>query len=138
MINPPFLMPKMPRFRLAIAFFRGFGKIDATTKTMEFAVIQTGGKQYKVSKGDVLSVEKLAGDFKAGDKVVFDKVLLVDNGKDTTIGTPFIAGAKVEATFQEHGRAKKVIVVKYKAKSRYFKSNGHRQPFAKVKIDAIK
>ena len=104
----------------------------------EFAVIQTGGKQYKVAKGDVILIEKLSPGLKAGDKVIFDKVLLVDNGKDTTIGMPFISGAKVEATFQEEGRGKKLIVVKYKAKSRYFKSNGHRQPFAKVKIDAIK
>ena len=98
---------------------------------MEFAVIQTGGKQYKVAKGDVITVEKLPGGLKASDKVVFDKVLLVDNGKDTTIGNPFISGAKVEGTFQEEGRGKKIIVVKYKAKSRYFKSNGHRQPFAR-------
>ena len=101
---------------------------------MEFAVITTGGKQYKVAVGDVVTVEKLGNDFKAGDKVTFDKVLLVDNGKDTTIGTPYIKGAKVEAIFQSAGRAKKVNVVKYLQKSRYLKKNGHRQPFFKVKI----
>lgn len=105
---------------------------------MEFAVIHTGGKQYKVSVGDSIKVEKLAGDFAAGDKVVFDKVLLVDNGTETTIGTPYINGAKVEAIFEKAGRAKKVTVIRYKQKSRYFKKNGHKQPYAQVKISAIK
>lgn len=105
---------------------------------MEFAVIKTGGKQYKVSVGDVVTIEKLNGEFAMGDKIVFDQVLLVDNGKDTTIGTPIIDGAKVEGIFQETGRAKTLMVMKYKAKSRYLKKNGHRQPFTKVKITAIK
>lgn len=105
---------------------------------MEFAVIQTGGKQYKVSKGDVVSIEKISDANKKGDKVVFDKVLLVDNGKDATIGTPFIKEAKVEATIEEVGRQAKIEVVHYKQKSRYFKRYGHRQPFIKVKILAIK
>ncbi len=104
---------------------------------MEFAVIHTGGKQYKVSVGDVIQVEKLPGEFKAGDKVVFDKVLLVDNGKDTSIGAPYLDGAKVNAIFQENGRAAKIRVVKYKQKSRYLRQNGHRQPFTKVKITSI-
>jgi len=105
---------------------------------MEFAVIATGGKQYKVSKGDTLKIEKIKGDFKVGDKIVFDKVMLVDNGKDTTIGTPYIAKASVEATLSEVGRNATVEVVKYKPKSRYYKRNGHRQPWFKVKISAIK
>jgi large subunit ribosomal protein L21 len=105
---------------------------------MEFAVIKTGGKQYKVAVGDSVKIEKLSGEFKEGDKVTFDKVLLVDNGKDTTIGTPTIKGAEVKGTISEIGRAQKVIVIHYKQKSRYFKKNGHRQPFFKVKIDAIK
>ncbi len=105
---------------------------------MEFAVIATGGKQYKVSKGDTLKIEKIVGDFKVGDKIVFDKVMLVDNGKDATIGTPFIAKASVEATLEEIGKNATIEVVKYKPKSRYFKRNGHRQPFFKVKISAIK
>lgn len=104
----------------------------------EFAVIKTGGKQYRVSAGDVLNIEKLQGDFKDGDKITFDEVLLVDNGKDTTIGTPVIKGAKVEATLKESGRAKKITVIKFKSKSRYFNKRGHRQPFFKVQIDAIK
>lgn len=105
---------------------------------MEFAVINTGGKQYKVSKGDTLKIEKIKGDFKVGDKIVFDKVMLVDNGKDTTIGTPYIKEASVEGTLEEVGRNKTVEVIKYKQKSRYFKKNGHRQPWFKVKISAIK
>ncbi len=104
----------------------------------EFAVILTGGKQYQVSVGDTLKIEKIKGDFKKGDKVVFDRVLLVDDGKDTTIGAPYIDGAKVEAVFEEAGKNKKIEVVKYKAKSRYYKRRGHRQPFFKVKIQAIK
>lgn len=105
---------------------------------MEFAVIQTGGKQYKVSKDTVVSIEKMKGEYKVGDKVSFDQVLLVDNGKDTTIGTPYITGAKVDAVISEIGRAKKLLVMKYKQKSRYLKRNGHRQPFFKVKITGIK
>lgn len=105
---------------------------------MEFAVIQTGGKQYKVSKGDLVSIEKIKGEFKKGDKIVFDKVLLVDDGKDTTIGTPYITGAKVNAEIVEIGRARKILVVKYKQKSRYLRRNGHRQPFFKIKIISIK
>jgi large subunit ribosomal protein L21 len=104
----------------------------------EFAVIATGGKQYKVKAGDSLKIEKIRGDFKVGDKIVFDKVLLVDNGKDATIGTPYISKASVEATLEEIGKNATVEVVKYKPKSRYFKRNGHRQPYFKVKIAAIK
>lgn len=105
---------------------------------MEFAVIQTGGKQYKVSKGALISIEKIKGEFKKGDKVSFDKVLLVDDGKDTTIGTPYIKGAKVEGEIAEIGHGRTVLVVKYKQKSRYLRRNGHRQPYFKVKITSIK
>jgi large subunit ribosomal protein L21 len=104
----------------------------------EFAIIQTGGKQYKVSVGELHKFEKISGDFKVGDTISFDKVLLVDNGTDTTIGTPYIDGAKVMGELVEIGRAKKILVVKYKQKSRYFVRNGHRQPFFKVKITALK
>jgi large subunit ribosomal protein L21 len=105
---------------------------------MEFAVIQTGGKQYKVKVGDVVTIEKMFGEFKAGDKITFGEVLLMDSGSDTTLGAPFINGAKVVGTLQEIGRAKKINVIKYKQKSKYFKNNGHRQPFFKVKIDSLK
>ena len=105
---------------------------------MTFAIIETGGKQYKIAEGDALTIEKLPGDLKEGEKVVFDKVLLLDDGKSTTVGTPYIDGAKVEATFEETGRGKKISVIRYKAKSRYFKRKGHRQPFSKVKIASVK
>jgi large subunit ribosomal protein L21 len=105
---------------------------------MEFAVIATGGKQYKVSPGDTVKIEKLGDSFKVGDKVVFDKVMMVEKGANTTIGTPFLPSATVSGTVSEIGRNKTVEVVKYKAKSRYYKKNGHRQPFFKVKIDTIK
>ncbi len=104
----------------------------------DIAIIETGGKQYQVSAGDVLKIEKMKGGHKTGDKITFDKVLLVDNGKDATIGSPYIAGAKVQAELVEIGRAPKVTVIKYKAKSRYFKKRGHRQPYFKVKIISIK
>jgi large subunit ribosomal protein L21 len=104
---------------------------------MKFAVISTGGKQYKVAEGDVLKVEKISDTIKVGDKIVFDQVLLTDDGSATKIGTPTVSGAKVEAVLTEIGRNKKVIVIKYKQKSRYFKKNGHRQPFSKVEIRSV-
>lgn len=104
-----------------------------------FAVIETGGKQYNVSVGDTVKIEKLPGEHKEGEKITFDKVLLVDNGKDTTtIGTPYIEKAKVIGTFLEEGRAKKISVIKFKSKSRYFKKRGHRQPYTKIKIESLK
>ena len=104
----------------------------------EFAVIATGGKQYRVSVGDMVTIEKFKEAHKKGDKLVFDHVLLVDNGSDTTIGVPYIDGASVEGEVMVAGRAPKVDVIKYKQKSRYFKKNGHRQPYLKVKVTAIK
>jgi len=108
------------------------------SSTMEFAIIQTGGKQYTVSKDEEITIEKVIGNYKEGDSITFEKVLLVDDGKNTTIGTPFIPKALVKATIVKIGRAPKITVVHYKQKSRYFKKNGHRQPFFKVKIDSIK
>ena len=114
---------------------------------MTFAVIQTGGKQYKVKAGDVLKIEKLSQDHKEGEqpvvhaegaKIVFDKVMLVDDGAGTKVGAPYVAGAKVNATvIVPVAKGKKVMVVKYRPKSRYFKKNGHRQPFTEVKIESI-
>jgi len=105
---------------------------------MKFAVIETGGKQYKVSEGDTISVEKLVGGHKEGDKVSFDKVLLVDDGKSTKIGTPYLDGSKVDAMVTEEGRAKKISVIRFRPKSRHFKKKGHRQPFTKVTISSVK
>lgn len=103
-----------------------------------FAIIKTGGKQYVVSEGDVITIEKLGGTYKEGDTITFKEVLLVDDGSATTIGTPFIKGAEVIGTLTAQGKGKKVEVVKYKAKSNYHKRRGHRQPYFKVKIDSLK
>ena len=109
----------------------------ATPKKVEaFSVIETGGKQYKVSVGDVVKIEKL-NDAEEGKKVSFDKILLTDDGKETKIGDPYVKGATVDAEIVKIGRAAKVTVVKYKAKSRYHKKRGHRQPFVQVKISKI-
>jgi large subunit ribosomal protein L21 len=102
-----------------------------------FAVISTGGKQYVVSAGDILKIEKMKGEFKSGDKINFDQVLFSDNGSESTFGAPFISGGKVAAELIEEGRNKKIVVIKYKQKSRYFKKNGHKQPYFKVKINSI-
>lgn len=100
-----------------------------------YAIIETGGKQYRVQEGDVLFIEKL--DVAAGDAVEFDKVLAVSNGSELTVGAPVVEGAKVSATVEKNGKAKKVIVFKYKAKKDYRKKQGHRQPYTKVKIEKI-
>lgn len=102
---------------------------------MAFAVIQTGGKQYVVETGRYYVFEKIPGAI-VGNTVTFDQVLLTDNGKTTVVGTP-LTGSTVTGTVLEDGKGEKKIVIKYKQKSRYFKKKGHRQPFAKVKIDKI-
>lgn len=103
---------------------------------MTFAIIKTGGKQYKVSEGDLVSIEKLGEDLK-GNKVSFEEVLLIDRDGKVTIGTPTIPGAKVSAQVVDEGLGKKVVVIHYKAKVRHKKISGHRQPFTKVKIESI-
>ena len=99
-----------------------------------YAIIATGGKQYKVAEGDVIRVEKLEA--AEGDKVTFDQVLMI-GGEETVIGNPTVAGAAVTATVTENGKADKVIVYKYKRKTGYHKKNGHRQQYTKVKIEKI-
>jgi len=101
----------------------------------KIAVIETGGKQYVVADGDVVTIEKVPAE--KGGKVTFDKVLLVDDGKAVTVGAPHVSGAKVTGELVSEGRAKKVTVIRYRQKSRYFKKKGHRQAFAKVKITAL-
>lgn len=103
-----------------------------------FAVIMTGGKQYLVRTGDIITIEKLSDTMSVGDAVTFDQVLLVDDGSTTVIGKPFIAGSAVAGELVEIGRSAKIDVIQYKQKSRYYKKKGHRQPFMKVKIGAIK
>ena len=113
-------------------------KAPKTKANNEIAIVQTGGKQYVVSAGDTLKIEKITGAFKKGDKITLEKVLLVDDGANATIGTPYIKGAKVEAQLVGMERAPKVTVIKYKQKSRYFKKRGHRQPYFQIKITSIK
>ena len=97
-----------------------------------YAIIATGGKQYKVEEGDVIKVEKLGVD--AGQTVTFDQVLAVNNG-ELQIGCPTVSGATVTATVEKEGKGRKVIVYKYKRKTGYHKKNGHRQLYTQVKID---
>ncbi len=103
-----------------------------------FAVIKTGGKQYKVQEGDVLSVEKLDETLRqAQGMVIFDQVLLWANAKDIKVGKPLVVGAKVEAKVIEEGKGKKKMVFRYKNKTRRRKKKGHRQPYTKVQITKI-
>ncbi|MBU0649144.1 50S ribosomal protein L21 [Patescibacteria group bacterium] len=101
------------------------------------AVIKTGGKQYKVEKGDKIKIEKLPE--KEGKAIKFDQVLLLadKDGKDLKVGEPFIKGAAVDAKILEHGKSKKVTVIKYKRKIRYRKEHGHRQQYTQVEITKI-
>ena len=100
-----------------------------------YAIIETGGKQYKVQEGDFVFVEKL--EVEAGSTVTIDKVLVVANGEDIKVGAPFVEGASVEATAVKNGKEKKIIVYKYKAKKGYHKKQGHRQPYTKLEIKKI-
>jgi len=101
---------------------------------MQFAVIKTGGKQYKVSEGDVLSVEKLEH---KEDKILFDQVLLIAKDEDVKVGKPLVSGAKVEAKVIDEGKGKKKMVFRYKNKTRRRKKKGHRQLYTKVQITKI-
>ncbi len=100
-----------------------------------YAVIETGGKQYRVQNGDRISVEKL--NIEDGGKVVFDKVLVCGNGSDIKVGTPYLDAVTVEGEVVESGKGKKVVIFKYKAKKDYRKKQGHRQPYTMVEIKAI-
>ena len=100
-----------------------------------YAVVATGGKQYKVEEGDVLRFEKLSGD--VGDEVTFDQVLLIADGEEVRVGQPLVEGAMVKGNIIEQGKSKKVIVFKYKRRKRYRRKQGHRQQFTAVKISAI-
>lgn len=100
-----------------------------------YAVIETGGKQYRVQEGDVISVEKLG--LVEGEEYTFDKVLLISDGKSVKAGTPYVKDATVVATTIEEAKAPKVVVYKYKPKKGFHKKNGHRQPYTKLQIKAI-
>ena len=100
-----------------------------------YAIIETGGKQYKVAEGDIITVEKLA--VEAGSAYTFENVLAVGEGDKVSVGAPTVKGASVSASVIGDGKAKKVIVYKYKPKKGFHKKNGHRQPFTKLKIEKI-
>jgi large subunit ribosomal protein L21 len=100
------------------------------------AIIVTGGKQYKVSEGDVLFIEKLEAE--AGETITFDQVLAILDGETATFGAPVVEGASVTATVMKNGKGKKVRIFKYNPKKGYRKRQGHRQPYTKVQIGAIK
>lgn len=100
-----------------------------------YAIIRTGGKQYRVSEGDVVNVEKL--NVEEGQEVVFDEVLTVVNDGDVKVGAPTVEGAKVTGKVAKQGKADKIFVFKYRAKSNYRKRQGHRQPFTQVEITSI-
>ena len=100
-----------------------------------YAVIATGGKQYRVAEGDVLFVEKLAGEL--DEQVVFSDVLTVVEDGSVKLGTPYLAGAKVTAKVLKQGKDKKILVYKYKSKANYRRRQGHRQPFTRIMIESI-
>lgn len=101
-----------------------------------YAIVDSGGKQYKVEEGDILKVEKLSGE--VGDKFSFDKILMFSDGKEVNIGTPLLEDVMVNGHIVEQGKTKKIIVFKYKRRKRYRRKQGHRQQFTAVKIDSIK
>ncbi len=100
-----------------------------------YAVVSTGGKQYKVREGDTLRVEKLSGD--VGDKVTFDNILMFSEDEEVKLGQPTLEGAAVQGHIVEQGKAKKIIVFKYKRRKRFRRKQGHRQQFTAVRIDSI-
>ncbi|MFZ5945943.1 MAG: 50S ribosomal protein L21 [Bacillota bacterium] len=100
-----------------------------------YAIIETGGKQFKVQEGDTLKVELL--DAEAGSAVEIDKVLLVNKDGQVKVGNPFVEGAKVTLKVKDHGKGPKLVVYKYKPKKNYRKKQGHRQPFTEVVVDKI-
>ena len=101
-----------------------------------YAIIESCGKQYKVSEGDVVYLEKL--DSEEGKKVTFSNVVLVSNDDKIEVGAPYVKGVKVEGKVVAHGKSKKILVYKYKAKKNYRRTQGHRQPYTKVEITSIK
>ena len=101
-----------------------------------YAIVEISGKQYKVQEGDIVFVDRLE-ELEEGKTTTFDKVLLVSDGDKVTVGTDTVKGAKVKATVVGHGKAKKVLVYKYKAKKNQRKTRGHRQPYTKIQIEEI-
>ena len=131
-------MTVLSHFSTVSFYLFTFFSASVSIKIMsQFAVIKTGGKQYIVREGDLLSLEKLAGN--AGDAVTFTDVLLLadDAGEKVTVGAPLVAGVKVEGKIMEQGKGKKIFIIKYKPKVHYRRKRGHRQLYTKVKIAKI-
>lgn len=101
-----------------------------------YAIVEISGKQYKVQEGDIVFVDRLENE-EEGNKVTFDRVLMISDDKKVTIGQDTVKGAKVEASIVGHGKAKKIVVYKYKAKKNYRRTQGHRQPYTKIQIEKI-
>ena len=101
-----------------------------------YAIVDSGGKQYKVQEGEILRVEKLTGE--VGDSVSFDRILMFSDGENVNVGTPLLEDVAVTGHIVEQGKAKKIIVFKYKRRKRYRRKRGHRQQFTAVKVDSIK
>jgi large subunit ribosomal protein L21 len=108
---------------------------DAGKGSAQYAVIETGGKQYRVSEGDHITVERLAAE--QGSEITIDRVLLIGGDGSTRIGTPVVEGATVSATIDEHKRGDKIVIFKYKAKKRYRRKTGHRQELTRLTITGI-
>lgn len=100
-----------------------------------YAVVNTGGKQYKVQKGETLRIEKIPGE--VGSSVTFDKVLMLADGENIRVGQPVLENVVVQAQIVEQDKAKKILIFKYKRRKRYRRKNGHRQPFTAIRIDGI-
>lgn len=100
-----------------------------------YAVVKSGGKQYKIQEGEIFRVEKLPGE--VGAEITFDDVLMVSDGETVQVGTPLLANVTVKGTVVEQGKAKKILVFKYKRRKRYRRKQGHRQQYTAVKVDSI-
>ncbi len=100
-----------------------------------YAIVETGGKQYRVSEGDTVKVERLDGE--EGSEIVFDRVLALFDGKEMKLGQPFLENSQVRGRLLSQGRSRKIIVFKYKPKKNYRRKKGHRQSFTQVRIDKI-
>ena len=118
-----------------MTLYRGVGRISRFGRLGIYAIIETGGKQYRVTPGQILDIERL--DVAEGETVELERVLLIADDDKVTVGMPTIEGAKVVATSQGEGKGKKIIVFKYKPKVRYRKKTGHRQPYTRLVIDRI-
>jgi len=120
-----------------ISYFLNSGQSDLFSQEGRnmYAVVATGGKQYKVAEGDVLRFEKIAGD--VGSPIAFDNVLIFSDGENVKIGQPGVDGVTVHGQIVAQGKSKKILVFKYKRRKRYRRKQGHRQPFTAVRIDRI-